>query len=413
MRFPFVVPIIILGFMFFLSVSTVGSNIFFGLSVIASVIIFFISMRNVSYKEVLNQPFISFFAFFFLMLVITLFSKSTVKESLVAITGYLEIFFIPLMAFTIARTQKLNIYCVLAFMFAMLVTLIFSYDQAFGKSFLVDSFALKENLKRLGGTVNPTVFKLHITHNFFMSFACLCFAYGAYYFWSARRLFAFFLALLCCVSFFNIFFMVQGRTGYLVFLVCLTYLFISYSGLKGVFGFLIFAPMALVILFTLSPGFQDRVFLGFSELYAWNHTLPSSTSMGLRLEFIYNSLRVSSEHLFFGVGIGNFYSAYGSYLDSSSMVKSTNPHNQYILFLVEIGIVGLIAFLYLNYVCWKSAARLSLFWKHSTRIVLLGYGVGNLFNSFLTDAAESLFFSAFMAVAFSELLSGKNIKSTA
>jgi hypothetical protein len=156
--------------MFFLSVSTVGSNIFFGVSAIASVIIFFTSLKKTSYKEILNQPFLSFFAFFFLILVITLFSKSTIKESFVNTTRYLEIFFIPLMAFTIARTQRLNIYCVLAFMFAMLVTLIFSYDQAFGKSFLIDLFELKDKLKTLGGAINPTVFKLHITHNFFMSF---------------------------------------------------------------------------------------------------------------------------------------------------------------------------------------------------------------------------------------------------
>jgi hypothetical protein len=44
---------------------------------------------------------------------------------------------------------------------------------------------------------------------------------------------------------------------------------------------------------------------------------------------------------------------------------------------------------------------------HATRIVLLSYGVANLFNSFLFDFAESLFFSAFMALAFSELLREK------
>jgi hypothetical protein len=44
---------------------------------------------------------------------------------------------------------------------------------------------------------------------------------------------------------------------------------------------------------------------------------------------------------------------------------------------------------------------------HATRIVLLTYGFANLFNSFLFDFSESLFFSAFMALAFSELLCEK------
>jgi O-antigen ligase len=88
-------------------------------------------------------------------------------------------------------------------------------------------------------------------------------------------------------------------------------------------------------------------------------------------------------------------------------VQSENPHNQYILFLVETGLIGLGAFLYLNYICWNFSRHLSQFWMHATRIVLLSYGVANLFNSFLFDFAESLFFSAFMALAFSELLREK------
>jgi O-antigen ligase len=147
--------------------------------------------------------------------------------------------------------------------------------------------------------------------------------------------------------------------------------------------------------------------LGLAELLNWNSSIPSGTSMGLRAEFIYQSFRIASEHLFFGVGVGNFGHAYAAQIFGSGMVQSENPHNQYILFLVETGLIGLSAFLYLNYICWKLSKHLSLFWMHATRIVLLSYGVANLFNSFLFDFSESLFFSAFMALAFSELLREK------
>jgi O-antigen ligase len=204
--------------------------------------------------------------------------------------------------------------------------------------------------------------------------------------------------------------MIQGRIGFLVVFTVILYLFIYKYKVKGIFLGLIALCIASLFLYYFSSNFYNRMHLGIAELLSWNSTMPSNTSIGLRLEFIYQSFKIAREHLFFGVGVGNFGQAYAAQIFGSGMVQSENPHNQYILFLVETGLIGLISYLYLNYVCWKYSIQLNPFWMHVTRIVLLSYGVANLFNSFLFDFAESLFFSAFMALAFSELLREKKEK---
>jgi O-antigen ligase len=202
--------------------------------------------------------------------------------------------------------------------------------------------------------------------------------------------------------------MVQGRTGYLVLFCGIIYLFtIRFKRSGFLYGS---AAVVLLILFlSFNPiHFNNRIIMGFSEILSWSPTQPSESSIGLRAEFIYNSFHIIYSNWLFGVGLGNISQAYGEYAGSFGFKGSSNPHNQYILFLVEAGLFGLIAFLALNYVCWKSSAKLSYFWKHATRIVLLSYGVANLFNSFLFDFSESLFFSLFMALAFSELIKLKS-----
>jgi O-antigen ligase len=139
---------------------------------------------------------------------------------------------------------------------------------------------------------------------------------------------------------------------------------------------------AMLFLYNFSDNFHSRTNVGLSDLFEWNLSIPNKTSVGLRAEFIYQSLKIASEHLFLGVGVGNFGQAYAAHTFGSGFIQSENPHNQYILFLVETGLIGLGVFLYLNYVCWNLSKHLSLFWMHATRIVLLSYGVANLFNSF-------------------------------
>ncbi len=398
-------PVVLLFFL--LPISTAGSNIALALSVILSLVYLGLDWKSKKFIYLKKQPFL-IFALFFSYLPLPFFlvgnSSVTISDGLLK---YQEIFFMPLLAILISYQKDLPRFALKAFLIAMGMTLLLSYLRGFGDITLFRHLNLEILLTKLGDKSNPTIFKWHITHNFFMAFATLLWGYFAFYFWQTNRILATCFGFICFLGLFNVFFMIQGRTGYLVVFSTLLYFFIDKYKVKGIFFGVTVLSFAFLFLYNFSDNFYSRVHFGFAELLNWNSITPSNTSIGLRVEFIYQSLKIASEHLFFGVGVGNFGQAYAAHALGSGFMQSENPHNQYILFLVETGLIGLFAYFYLNYVCWKYSMQLSPFWMHATRIVLLSYGLANLFNSFLFDFSESLFFSAFMALAFSELMRDK------
>ena len=395
---------------FFLPISTALSNIALALGVFLSLAYLSLDWRGNRFTCLKKQPFLTYFLFFCLLLFSSFLAGDPRAPISDGLLKYQEIFFMPLLAYLISYQKELPRFAVRAFLIAMGVTLFLSYLRGFGDIALFRHLNLEALLPKLGEKTNPTIFRLHITHNFFMAFATLLWAYFAIFFWQTRRGLAVIFGFICLLGLFNIFFMVQGRTGYLVIFSALLYFFIDKYRVKGFLVGMTILCFICLFLYNLSNNFYGRIHLGLAELLNWDSGIPSGTSMGLRAEFIYQSLQIASEHLFFGVGVGNFGHAYATHTLGSGFIQSENPHNPYILFLAETGLIGLGAFLYLQCICWNFSNHLSLFWMHASRIVLLSYGVANLFNSFLFDFAESLFFSAFMALAFSKLLREKKIK---
>jgi O-antigen ligase len=75
------------------------------------------------------------------------------------------------------------------------------------------------------------------------------------------------------------------------------------------------------------------------------------------------------------------------------MVATDNPHNQYLLTGVELGVVGLFGLLGLFIVQWRMAARLPPGQERMLAFaLLLSITTGCLFNSFLADHSEGLFY---------------------
>jgi O-antigen ligase len=395
------------GVFFSLPISTAAANIFLWLSIIYAVyLILFDTNEIVNTFSLAVLPFSALIYFFIILSLSSFFMSVSWHDFLNSLNKYLEIILIPIFSFYMVRYEKLREKCLNGFSIALIITLGISYLRYFDASILNVEF-VKNVLPKLGDARNLTVFKWHITHNFFMGFAVLFWGYRAVQCLSKKNIWFYVQLLLMTAALFNLLLMVQGRTGYIVLLCGILYFFINRFKYRGIiYAFLLIGLFAMLLI--LFPNnFHDRLTAGFLEIYSWSPNEASQTSMGLRLEFAYQSLHLFSNNWLFGVGLGNFGQAYGDYAGSLGMVRAVNPHNQYILFLVETGVLGFIAFLALNYVCWQSSAKLSYFWKHATRIVLLSYGVANLFNSFLFDFSESLFFSLFMALAFSELIKFK------
>ena len=71
-------------------------------------------------------------------------------------------------------------------------------------------------------------------------------------------------------------------------------------------------------------------------------------STGLRLEFLTNSLKISKNSFWVGYGTGSFRYIYNKKFPlygGEQQLLVHNPHNQYMLTLVELGVIGLLSLL--------------------------------------------------------------------
>ena len=146
----------------------------------------------------------------------------------------------------------------------------------------------------------------------------------------------------------NMAFVTPGRSGYLALAVMLAVLVAG--RVRGRRNLLLVAALAALFAgaLTVSPLARDR--LG-SAAQEWRDasTAGVETSMGIRANLYENTLEPISERPWLGVGSGGFERAYTAHVKDKysdwRVLPSGDPHNQYLFFLAEWGLLGLLAFL--------------------------------------------------------------------
>ncbi len=296
------------------------------------------------------------------------------------------LFLIPLF-----QNQRSREYALNGFMLAMALTLFLSCVIATG--WFADHGWFQ------GSMDNAFVFKLHITQNVFMAFFAYALALKAKYAVQKKWRLAFGAAALLAA--FNVLFMVQGRTGYVALTVLLTYFCFRWLRWKGL-ALAVLAGISVVCAgYFLSATLSERVDLVFQETSAWKPGHGAISSSGLRMDYWTNSLHIIHDHPLLGVGTGGFEKAYAGKIQGTNMAPSNNPHNQFLLITVQLGVVGLGLLLLLFFQQWRTATGLpTLFEQDMARGMLLTIMSGSLLNSLLLDHAEGLFFAWMSGVLF-------------
>ena len=303
---------------------------------------------------------------------------------------YVPLLFIPLLI-PLFQDKTSREYALAGFMLAMALTLFLSAVTASGW------FADRAWLQ--GTTDNAFVFKLHITQNVFMAFFAYLLALKAINAVRPWQRLAYGAAALLAA--YNVLFMVQGRTGYVVLAVLLVYFCFRLLHWKG----LALAVLVGIVVggagYFASDTLRERVNLVVQETADWQPGQGTTSSSGLRMDYYTNSLSIIRDHPLFGVGSGGFASAYAEKIKNTNMVPSNNPHNQYLLITAQLGLVGLCLMLYLFFQQWRCAAWLpTAFEQDLARGMLLTIMAGSLINSLLLDHAEGLFFAWMSGVLF-------------
>jgi O-antigen ligase len=201
---------------------------------------------------------------------------------------------------------------------------------------------------------------------------------------------------------FNILFMVQGRTGYLL-LGSLTSLFLfERLGRRGV-------VVACALLGAIAWGglkfsgvIQCRVEQTISQLE--NQFGPARKhSADPRLEFYENTLKLIRRHPWLGTGTGSFRGGYQRLIAKTDDRATSDPHNEYLHLASQVGIAGPLLFMAMLGWQWFAAGRLRAPELHIGRGVVLTIALGSLFNSLILSVTGGLIYAYFSGLAFAEL----------
>jgi len=201
---------------------------------------------------------------------------------------------------------------------------------------------------------------------------------------------------------YNVLFMVQGRTGYVV-LGTLTALFLyerlSRRGLAIACLVLGIAGGAALQFSTMIRGRVEQTVSQLKNQFGADR----KHSADPRMEFYVNTLQLIRRHPVLGTGTGSFRSEYARLVAGSDDIPTSDPHNEYLHLASQVGIPGAMLFLGLLGVQWQATGRLGGLNRDVGRGVVLTIALGSLFNSLILSVTGGLIFAYFGGLAFAEL----------
>jgi O-antigen ligase len=332
-------------------------------------------------------------ALYFLHLLGALYSIGPSKDVLEALAKASRLLLIPALIFLL-REPVWRERGIAAFLASMLVTLVLSYLLWLG--------VLSGNGWLKGVPLDPVVFKAHITHNVFMAFAALLLAQAALD--AATRKGRIVLVAVCAAVVANVLLMVPGRTGIIVLLVLFVYFLCRGLRLKGLaLAGVALGVLAVVVLASPESMLHKRITLADEEYQQWRSGVPPAptSSIGLRLELLRNTLEIIGKNPVFGVGTGGFGQAYADRVGDSGAGGTHNPHNEILMVVAQFGVAGFVLLASLFATQWRLAARLpGRFEPAAARALVLTFAVASVLTSTLIDHSEGFLFAYMSGLLF-------------
>jgi O-antigen ligase len=301
---------------------------------------------------------------------------------------------------TLFRDEAMRRFALKGFLAAAILLMALSYLAWFSLLPPIDFLHVKPG--------SPLVIQDRITYSFFMALAAYIFIVHAFFSRSVPERLIY--ALLAVPAVLNVF-MIESKTAHVVLPIMIGYFLIRQWRWKGAAAFFIGIAMIATAIYHIPVSApHQRIAEAVKEFKQWQPDIGDETSTGHRLEFYRYSLKIIRDHPFFGVGVGNLKGAFESRVKNQG-IATDNPHNEYLLVTVQLGLIGLAALFYLFYTQWRLAPMLPTKREEiMARGVVLAFIVACLFNSFLTDYDEGIFFIWISGLLFSGLSTFKNEK---
>lgn len=327
--------------------------------------------------------FILFFSLFLIGLSYTTVPRPDALHTLIKYSKFLLGFFL----FSLFQHEKTAVYAFTAFLFAASITLLLSLLKFFADWDLLHRFVSDSG-----------VFKDHIFTGFLLAFSSYCYAALAF---SIKKGWRWFFVLLFLVTVYDVLFVNLGRSGYVVLLSLILLLAWQQFSWKGLFTGILVSIFLFSGLSFLPANFKDRLSRVHREINQYQHG-NFDTSVGLRLEFYKNSLKLLAKHPWIGTGTGSFSRDYFNMAEDKQFVTQ-NPHNEYLNIAVQFGLIGVAVLLLMFLLHWRESFRLTGLRQRFAQAVLVTIVVGSVFNSWLMDVSQGCFYVFFTALLLANL----------
>lgn len=302
-----------------------------------------------------------------------------------ALQKYAKFLFVPVFIGLLADPSTRR-RCFQAFALAMLFTLTITWLNVW-----FDFSWTRTHNQGFG--VDHTVFKDYIAQGIMMAFFAAMAMHQALR--APTRAHALLAACVAGLAVFSVLFLSAGRTGYLALLLSMAVFGVFATGLKpkrlAISAVVVIALIAMAI--TASSQLRSRFAQAWQEARSSDMSTPV-TSTGARVEMFRFALQESLEKPLQGHGTAAYPVLAPSHFTVTSwcLVVCVHPHNQFVFFLFEQGLVGLLLFL------WFVGAIARQAWRETTprRALTMGFlailVVSNTTHSSFWLSTENHFF---------------------
>jgi len=251
----------------------------------------------------------------------------------------------------------------------------------------------------IGEPGNPTFGRNHITQGAFLVFASM-FSVGRGWpvlLGQTKKLSLGLLWFSLGVFYLVPVFSIQGRSGYLLALLGgIFWVVLGLFKLRGRSRFL--APLLVIAvlgaLVSSSPHFFKRSYQAVDDVVLYSQT-GEQTSQGERIRFWREGLELAAERPLLGYGPGGYAQAYSELEKEPESLRASRsqPHSEYVIVLVQGGVIGfslLVALIALS--VWTAYRATDMTDGFGILCMFILFAIYAGFNSAIWDLAEGHFF---------------------
>ena len=203
------------------------------------------------------------------------------------------------------------------------------------------------------------------------------------------------------VALFNVFFVFQGRSGHAVAIVLISLALMWELPKRYKLAVVVLPFLLLLTLSAISPKVSQRLAAVQKEVNAYSiekgEDVVGGTSSGIRLHLWHRALQSINQHPVKGAGVGSWNVEFNRFErlqnpQHQDIPALGNPHQEYLLWGVQLGIPGVLLFVALMACILRDSLGMAVHESRAVQSLVCALAVACLFNATLYDALIGDFF---------------------